>query len=82
MHTGVEQGPFVPRHSGSMIGEKENYCILRQSILFQLPEDFAHFFIHCGYTVVKAGHSLTYHRSVRVIRRDSDFSRIVNLIVA
>ena len=81
MHSAVEQGPFMTGHARSVIGEEKYDGISRQTILFQLPENFSHFLIHRTHTVMKTGHGLADNWCVRIVRREGYIGRIMNLII-
>ena len=81
MHSTVEQCPFVSGHSGSVIREKEHNGFLGQPILFQLCENVPHFLIHRCHTVIKTGDCFANYWGVRIVGWESDFGRIMDLVV-
>ena len=62
------------------IGEKEHNGVLGQPILFQLYEQVPHFLVHRGHTVMKTGDRFANYRGVRIVGRESDFGRIMDLV--
>ncbi len=80
MQARIVQRPFESRYSQAVICIKEDNCIVGQAVRFKLVEQLADLLVHKGYQVVIAGPDFPHKRSIGIVRRQQDFSRIVTFI--
>ena len=79
MHTAIEQGAFVARHTATMVAVKKHNGVFRETVLLQLLEDCAHLQVHCRDTIVKARQLAPYQRGIRIIRRQRHLVRVMDI---